>query len=512
MNILDCTLRDGGYYTGWDFPEELLEVYLHSMAHLPVTYVELGYRSAAKEKYLGEFYYLPIYRLKKIKNLFPQLRLALMLNAKECTPKMLADLTAPCRPYVEMIRIATAPDKIEGSLKLAVVLKKQGFKVAFNIMYLSKLTEENPLFDQLEALSEYVDVLYLIDSYGGALPDFVERIFRVVRKKCDIPLGFHGHNNIEMAFSNSLAALKAGAQYVDTTVLGMGRGAGNLRTELFLTHLRYHGAMDVDLNLLSKVVEAFAPLHQQHGWGSNFPYAIAGSYGLPQATVMKSIQKRRYSIEQVVSAQLETAENNSSVTSYPSVLAAPFANVSVETIIIIGGGKTAHQNFQALEQYVNTVPAPLVIFSSIRHFSSFKFTAPQLLCLTGHEGDGWSIPQTDFPELFLGAVIPASPRPMGTRMNLSLQKKVYELQSSRFTQELKDSPLAISLDLAELWPNASIKLVGFDGYSDTKGDLTLHQETQQIIDIAAERAPAALTKTRYKRLIIESVYREIRNV
>ena len=61
MKILDCTLRDGGYYTSWDFDKHLVEDYFKSLNELPVDYIEIGYRSMPMKEYLVEYFYCPWY-------------------------------------------------------------------------------------------------------------------------------------------------------------------------------------------------------------------------------------------------------------------------------------------------------------------------------------------------------------------------------------------------------------------------------------------------------------------
>lgn len=90
--LLDCTLRDGGYYTHWDFPGPVVSVYTHCMNRLPIEYIEVGYRSIDKGDYLGEYFYLPINTLERLKSQMPDKRLALMLNAKDCTLSNLSRL------------------------------------------------------------------------------------------------------------------------------------------------------------------------------------------------------------------------------------------------------------------------------------------------------------------------------------------------------------------------------------------------------------------------------------
>src|SRR5690606_13980629 len=132
------------------------------------------------------------------------------------------------------------------AIQLAKVMKSKGFEVGFNVMYMSKWKEYPDFQEQLTFVDEVADYFYMVDSYGGVYPQDVIDTIALLRKYTNCPLGFHGHNNLELALINSLTAIEHGVAMVDSTVLGMGRGAGNLKTELFLTALNSSYNLNVD--------------------------------------------------------------------------------------------------------------------------------------------------------------------------------------------------------------------------------------------------------------------------
>ena len=136
MKILDCTFRDGGYYTNWDFNKSTLDTYINSLNNLPIDYIEIGYRSKPKSEYFGEFFYSPIYLLKEIKNNSNK-KIAIMLNEKDITINDLDYLLKEIVGLVNMIRIAVNPENLNRALLLATKIKEYGFEIGFNIMYMS---------------------------------------------------------------------------------------------------------------------------------------------------------------------------------------------------------------------------------------------------------------------------------------------------------------------------------------------------------------------------------------
>ena len=231
MKILDCTIRDGGYYTNWDFSKETIKTYLQSINKLPIDFIEVGYRNPDLLGYFGEYYFLPSHTLKFIKRNSDK-SIAIILNEKDIRVNMLPDLLGPCHGLVDLVRIAIDPKNFSRALDLAKEIKKMGLDVAFNVMYMSKWSEHPEMMQRLNELDGVVDYFYMVDSFGGVFPDNVRETIKSIRAKTDVKIGFHGHNNLEMALANTLAAIDEGVDIVDATITGMGRGAGNLKTEL----------------------------------------------------------------------------------------------------------------------------------------------------------------------------------------------------------------------------------------------------------------------------------------
>src|SRR5688500_12545167 len=101
FEILDCTLRDGGYYTNWDFNRNLVELYYSSFNELPVDYLEIGYRSNPMKEYLGEYFYCPAYVLEEAKQRSNK-KLVIILNEKDVRTEHVKKLLQPCAGLITM--------------------------------------------------------------------------------------------------------------------------------------------------------------------------------------------------------------------------------------------------------------------------------------------------------------------------------------------------------------------------------------------------------------------------
>lgn len=498
IKLLDCSLRDGGYYNNWDFDKSLVTKYFQAMENLPIEYVEMGYRSKPLNGYFGEYFYCPEYVMRWAKELMPSKKIAIMLNEKDTVIEDLDALLAPCKPFISMVRIAVAPERIPQAAKLAQKIKEMGFEVAFNIMYLSKFASNESILEGLKGLEQFVDFLYLVDSYGGVFPDQVKSIIQKVKSKTPIPLGFHGHNNLEMVMINSITAMEEGVSIIDATITGMGRGAGNLKTELFLTYLAFQKGRDVDFNALSSTVEDFEKLQKVYEWGTNLPYMVAGANSLPQKDVMDWMSKKRYSISGLVNA-LKSQKNPTQDLSFPTL---PTEKSS--KVVIIGGGGSVYEHQKGIQEYLLKNPDNIVIFSTARYAHLFnQLPNKQFIALVGNEGHRLN---QIFAQLKTIPTCVLSPRPrkMGVYVPENILHQTFELQKIEFSDSYHDSPLAVSIQIALNLNAENIYLVGFDGYNTNidPSKFELLQENQYLIDklLATSANVESWTLTNYKNI------------
>ena len=365
IKLLDCTLRDGGYYTNWNFDDNVVDAYISAMNKLPIDYIELGYRNNPHSEYLGKFAYTPKSVLTHIKSLSDK-QLVLMINDKDTEPKDVPTLLQPICGLVDMIRIATAPEKILHALKLSEEIKKFGLKVSLNVMYMSTWLKNPDFMSNLKYLDGIVDLLCMVDSFGGIFPDDLKKIVTVVKENTSCPLGFHGHNNLQMGLINAVTAVECGVDCIDSTISGMGRGAGNLSTELLLTYLSENG-LDVDLNVVGEVVSLFNPLLEKYQWGTNLPYMISGAYSIPQKDVMSWVSNRAYSFNSIVRALDNKRTNKKDNAKFPLFV----ANENVNNVLIIGGGASVKEHLNAIKEYIRKYNSVL-IFATCRWASYFQ--------------------------------------------------------------------------------------------------------------------------------------------
>lgn len=471
--ILDCTLRDGGYYTNWDFDEHLVDTYLKAMNNLPIDIIEIGYRSPTKEVYAGGHFYLPDFLIKRIKTQTDK-NLAIILNEKDVKASDAKELLKPCINKIKLVRLAVAPQNFDRGIELAAKVKELGFEVAFNLMYASKWEDGFPNISQIKSLNEFCDFFYVVDSYGGLFPKDVNRIFNYLKAKLKIALGFHGHNNLEMALANTLEAANCGADILDATIDGMGRGAGNLKTELLLTVLYQRRIVDVNFDVLYEVRESFLKLKFKYNWGTNLPYMVSGSFSLPQNRVMDQVNKRYISLNNIIS---EVTPNKKKSTIKSNFNAFKPSKETPE-VLVVGGGNSVEIHKTAIREFLKANPSLPVILASSKNSNVFKnLVNPTIHLIPGKELQRLmdKISQEEFKKKILIS-------PPGFKFAEDFENtSFYKLPEER-TYYFPDSVTEYCLVVAEVFKAEKIFLSGYDGYGNlmNKAQQELFEENESV--------------------------------
>ncbi len=508
FQLLDCTLRDGGYYTDWDFSSDIVDSYIGSMNKLPIDYLELGYRNNPDKEYLGKFGYCPVSVLTEIRKNSTK-KLAVMLNEKSTKPEDLKQLTEPIKGLVDMIRIAVDPKNLLRAIELAKAVKTQGFEVGFNIMYMSKWGGYEEFYEQLPGLNGVVDILNMVDSFGGIMPDEVEIIVKQLREIVDCKIGFHGHNNLQMGLANTLKAIETGVDSVDATILGMGRGAGNLNTELLLSYLNKKG-LTVDFNVLGDVITTFNPLFEKYRWGTQLPYMISGANSIPQKEVMSLVTNRAYSFDSIVRGLQNRKDHRQDNAKYPILNAQKY-----EDVIIVGGGNTPVEHIDSIKEFINKKHSLALVFATARHAGLFlDVDVPEYYCLIGREAK--RLKKNVSAEQYKGiCVLPPYPRKLGTEVPEYAEASTFEVAAIDFTKGFEDSCTALAIQTALNLSNNNIYVVGYDGYPGSilsEKEVTLSNETKTLFkdyEKCAGIRMKSLTPSIYPELDVESIYQFI---
>jgi 4-hydroxy 2-oxovalerate aldolase len=287
VRVLDCTLRDGGYYNKWDFSEELAKSYLAAMVDACVDYVELGTRRFSPDAYLGPHAFTTDTYLRRL-GLPEGPCYGVMVDAKTVLSAQIEVgdaidiLFGNCEDeLIDLVRVAAHFSEVESSIEIASHLKSKGYIVGLNIMQADSVPtgDLQRVSRLLDDNSHFIDVLYFADSLGSMTSDDISRVFGAIKYSWRGDVGFHAHNNTGAAIENALHAADLGCTWIDCTVTGMGRGAGNAETEYLLPRLRVEVRTAYE-SLFKLALGEFTPLRNHYKWGFSLPYYLGAQKAL----------------------------------------------------------------------------------------------------------------------------------------------------------------------------------------------------------------------------------------
>lgn len=311
IKVLDCTLRDGGYYNNWCFEDFLVKNYIQSINKSKIDFIEIGFRNLKEKSYLGPYAYskeniLEKFFNKKAKNI------AVMIDAKDFIgnnndiKKKIDTLFLPKKDsLVSIVRIATQLSQLKYCRFLSNILKELGYFVVLNLMQIgNKSNQEIEYAGKLINSWNSIEVLYFADSIGCMSPELVKKTIFLLRKNWKKEIGIHAHDNKGMALQNTLTALENGVTWLDSTVDGMGRGAGNTKTELLLLELnKKKNAQNYNTQEIFRLsTNHFKKLKTQYLWGTNIYYYLAAESNIHPTYIQKMLNETKYSNTDILKA------------------------------------------------------------------------------------------------------------------------------------------------------------------------------------------------------------------
>ncbi len=279
IRVLDCTIRDGGLMNGHHFDDRVVAAVHAACAASGIDCMEIGYRASRKGICAGEHgcwkYCLEEDIRRIVGERGPGPKLSIMADAGKCDYR--EDIPPRRESLVDLVRVACYARQIPLALEMVRDARDKGYETTVNLMAVTTLHEED-LDRALPLLAASgAEAVYVVDSFGAL---YVTETRRLVEKYLaqiagtGMRVGIHAHNNLQLAFANTIEAFSAGATWLDATMGGLGRGAGNCPMELLLGYL---GEPDYRLRpVLQCVEEVIEPLRAELKWGFDLPYMING--------------------------------------------------------------------------------------------------------------------------------------------------------------------------------------------------------------------------------------------
>ena len=290
IKVFDCTIRDGGLVNNYHFSDAFVKAHYETCVAAGVDYMEIGKNVSPTIMSVDEYGPWNFCKEEDIRRIVgnndTDMKIAVMADIGRSLKE---ELRPKSESVVDMIRIATYIHQIPAAIELIEDAHAKGYETTVNIMAISKSFDDE-LDEVLAQLSKTpVDVIYIADSFGSFYPEQIKKLtekYLKVAQESGKKVGIHAHNNLQLAYANTLEAMIYGTSFLDVTISGLGRGAGNCPLELligFLKNPKYK------LMPVLKFIEEFiVPLEKELDWGYSIPYMLTGQLNEHPRAAMKA--------------------------------------------------------------------------------------------------------------------------------------------------------------------------------------------------------------------------------
>lgn len=292
LRVLDCTIRDGGLINNHLFSDELVRAVYDTNVAAGVDYMEIGYKNSAKQfpkSEFGDWRHCDEEDLNRVVGEHdPEktgLKLAAMADAGKSDWR--EKIVSRADSVLDMIRVAFYAHQVSEAVEMIQHCHELGYETSANLMAVSNISETE-IDTVLEAIKPTpAGTMCIVDSFGHLYREQIDMLYNKYTEALEgsgKEIGIHAHNNMQLAFANTLEAIILGANRADATMAGLGRGAGNCPMELLLGFLRNPKfKLRPILQLLQDQIH---PLRETVEWGPLVPYNVTGQMNLhPRAAI-----------------------------------------------------------------------------------------------------------------------------------------------------------------------------------------------------------------------------------
>lgn len=316
VKVLDVTLRDGGCVNEFNFNNSTTVDIISSLENSNIDIIELGYIDEKNGSFFDRTMFNSVEIIKKnvlTKKKYGTLYVVMIDYGKYNIEK----LPLNTDDTIDAIRLSFHKKDSYQAIDAAIKIKEKGYNVFLQPMLTLRYTEEELLTLIGKVNDTFDDILgfYIVDSFGEMRNDDIIRISNLIHEHLSpqIPIGLHSHNNLQLSYSNATTLLEQLMDreiILDSSIMGMGKGAGNLNTELLLEHLNIYYNKNYQSPALLKIMDSIIkPLHDQYLWGYSVEYYLSSIHSCTPSYASHYYNKHILSIEQLSELLSMIAEN-----------------------------------------------------------------------------------------------------------------------------------------------------------------------------------------------------------
>ncbi len=307
LKILDCTLRDGGCVNNFNFGQDYMEKILHSLECAEVDIIECGYidekngSETERTQYCDE----QVIKTNFLKEKKPGITYVAMVDYGKY------DVVNKLKPHtdtdIDGIRLAFHKKDRSNMISWGRAIIEKGYKLYIQPMTVMRYSDKE-ILELIEEVNEKLpdaEAFYIVDSFGEMRANDMNRILNLVDHNLlsGMTLGFHSHNNLQLSYSNAITFLNFNTErdlIIDSSIMGMGKGAGNLNTELLAEHLNLYHEKNYKIAPLLEVIDTVInQLHAEFYWGYSVEYYLSSINHCTPSYAGHFYKKHMLSVDQV---------------------------------------------------------------------------------------------------------------------------------------------------------------------------------------------------------------------
>ena len=514
ISILDCTLRDGGYINQWKFEDKHIIDIVKSLSNSKVDIIECGYLND-KIKYNKNS---TIFNsIKDIDNLLNRNNIK-KLNSLFVAMVNYGDFDITNLPvkdknsYIDGIRLAFHKEKIDEVYEISKEILAKGYKLFVQPMVTLSYNDYEilNLIDKFNKLNIYS--FYIVDSFGSIDTEEFKRIFYIFDKNLnkDIQLGLHSHNNMQLAYSNAIEFLKINYSrdiIIDSCIFGMGRGAGNLNTELLINYLNRYREKSYEIIPLLEIIDNYLEaLYEDNRWGFSVAHFLSAKNSCHPNYATHFINKKNLSII-AINSLLEIIDNSKrkffdkkyaenlylkyNIDNRNSVINFDKNIFTNKNILILASGSTVNNN---KDKIFNFAKDENNLTISVNHYSKEFRDVVNYYFFSN---------QRRFDEFVIGNNKLDKSKIILTSNIIQIDRDIkYIVDYEELIKTTKeDNVTLLLLNLLIKYSIPKVKIAGFDGYNPNMYSDYSYQEYNRVLDKSVKEAENIRIENALKILI-----------
>lgn len=470
IHVLDCTLRDGGYCNQWKFGKENIDKIIYSLAEANIDVIECGFITNKKICSENETKFNNISEIDLNQwNKKYDTDIVAMINYGEYEFESLPEKS---NTSIQGIRVAFHKKDMFDAIKACKIVKDKGYKLFVQPMVSLNYSDVEflNLIELVNNINPYA--FYIVDSFGVMKPKDLLRLFYLVEHnlKKSIWIGFHSHNNLQLSYSNAqaLCGLKTSRNIIiDSSILGMGRGAGNLNTELFLEYLndtfnkKY--CISPIINVIDDVINHF---YSQSYWGYSLPNYLSAIHNIHPNYASYLDDKKTLNVEEIaeIFTNIDDSHKHEFNSQYIEEVYQKYMNkelvkvnntsdfkklVNENTVVLIAPGKSSYEERKKIIDTIDKEKAIVISINHNYHWFDVDFIFVSNLRRIKHIDNSLRSKCIISSNIMLDEYY--------------LQEQYVELTND--VQLVKDNAGLMAIKLLLKYNPSKIYLAGFDGYS-----------------------------------------------